>query len=111
MVLSEIEREEFLAQPHLAALSVNAGDDRGTLTVPIWCINTHPGASRGYSPAPARTRPGSSKRPDTSRSWPRPEPIVRYVAVDGPVAGIEPGGDELLVELANRYLPSDRVDI
>jgi hypothetical protein len=33
------------------------------------------------------------------------------VAVDGPVAGIEPGGDELLVELANRYLPSDRVDI
>lgn len=36
MGLSEIECEEFLAQPHVAALSVNAGDDRGALTVPIW---------------------------------------------------------------------------
>src|SRR5690625_1819746 len=36
MPLSKSEREEFLAQPHIAALSVNAGDGRGPLTVPIW---------------------------------------------------------------------------
>jgi nitroimidazol reductase NimA-like FMN-containing flavoprotein (pyridoxamine 5'-phosphate oxidase superfamily) len=36
MPLSKSEREQFLAQPHIAALSVSAGDERGPLTVPIW---------------------------------------------------------------------------
>ena len=40
----------------------------------------------------------------------RVEPTVRYVAVDGPVSGIEPGADEHLVELTKRYLPADKVD-
>src|SRR5882757_8899007 len=30
------EREEFLAEPHIGALSVSAGPDRGPLTVPVW---------------------------------------------------------------------------
>ena len=30
------ERELFLAEPHIAALSVSAGPGRGPLTVPIW---------------------------------------------------------------------------
>ena len=32
----EEEREQFLAEPHIAALSAYAGDTRGPLTVPIW---------------------------------------------------------------------------
>ena len=36
MPLSKDEREQFLAEPHIAALSVSAGDKRGPLTVPIW---------------------------------------------------------------------------
>jgi nitroimidazol reductase NimA-like FMN-containing flavoprotein (pyridoxamine 5'-phosphate oxidase superfamily) len=36
MALSKDEREQFLAEPHIGALSVNAGDKRGPLTVPIW---------------------------------------------------------------------------
>jgi len=36
MALSKEEREQFLAEPHIAALSVSAGDKRGPLTVPIW---------------------------------------------------------------------------
>jgi hypothetical protein len=35
MALSKEEREQFLAEPHIAALSVSAGDKRGPLTVPI----------------------------------------------------------------------------
>jgi hypothetical protein len=35
MALSKEEREQFLAEPHIAALSVSAG------------TNTHPAASRG----------------------------------------------------------------
>jgi nitroimidazol reductase NimA-like FMN-containing flavoprotein (pyridoxamine 5'-phosphate oxidase superfamily) len=34
--LSVRDREAFLAEPHIAALSVSAGPDRGPLTVPIW---------------------------------------------------------------------------
>ena len=36
MGLSKNEREQFLAEPHVAALAVYAGGDRGPLTVPIW---------------------------------------------------------------------------
>jgi hypothetical protein len=34
--LSVRDRELFLAEPHIAALSVSAGPDRGPLTMPIW---------------------------------------------------------------------------
>src|ERR1700728_5075799 len=34
--LSVRDRELFLAEPHIAALSVSAGRDRGPLTVPMW---------------------------------------------------------------------------
>lgn len=36
MALSKDERERFLAEPHIAALSVHADDGRGPLTVPMW---------------------------------------------------------------------------
>src|SRR5690242_20099962 len=34
--LSVRDREAFLAEPHVAALSVSAGQARGPLTLPIW---------------------------------------------------------------------------
>ena len=40
----------------------------------------------------------------------RLDPTVRYVAVDGPVRGIEPGTDEQLVEMTKRYLAPEKVD-
>lgn len=36
MALSREEREKFLAEPHIAALAVDAGEGRAPLTVPIW---------------------------------------------------------------------------
>lgn len=36
MALTREEREQFLSEPHVAAFSVAAGDQRGPLTVPIW---------------------------------------------------------------------------
>ena len=38
MALSENEREQFLAEPHIGALSVADGTERGPLTVPIWYL-------------------------------------------------------------------------
>jgi hypothetical protein len=110
MALSKDEREEFLAQPHIAALSVYAGDSRGPLTVPIWYQ---------YSPCGepwVLTGPGSRKARLIEASGffslmvEHQDPTVRYVAVDGAVSRIEPGTDEQLVELAKRYVAPDKVD-
>ncbi len=44
MALSQDERELFLAEPRVAALSAYAGDTRGPLVVPpIWYQYTPPG--------------------------------------------------------------------
>jgi len=34
--LTERERQEFLAEPHIGVLSVASDDDRPPLTVPVW---------------------------------------------------------------------------
>jgi Pyridoxamine 5'-phosphate oxidase len=110
MPLSKAEREEFLAQPHIAALSVNAGDGRGPLSVPIWYQYT-PGSEPWVL-----TGAGSRKHRLIEASGffslmvERVEPTVRYVAVDGPVSRIEPGTDEQLVEMTRRYLPPERAE-
>jgi hypothetical protein len=109
MALSKDEREQFLAEPHIAALSVSAGDKRGPLTVPIW-YQYAPGGEPWCTPAPARASTGSSRRREFTLLAQRREPTVRYVAVDGTVSRIEPGTDEQLVELTKRYLPPDKVD-
>jgi hypothetical protein len=44
--LSVSDRESFLAEPHVAALSVSAGAERGPFTVPIW-YQYAPGRRRG----------------------------------------------------------------
>src|SRR5918911_353772 len=110
MALSKEEREQFLAEPHIAALSVSAGDKRGPLTVPIWYQ---------YSPGDepwVLTGAGSRKhrlietQGEFTLMVERVEPTVRYVAVDGPVSRIEPGTDEQLVEMAHRYLPTEKAE-
>jgi hypothetical protein len=46
MALSKQEREQFLSEPHVAALSVHDGSDRGPLRVRIW-YQYAPGGERG----------------------------------------------------------------
>jgi hypothetical protein len=110
MGLSKDEREEFLAQPHVAALSVYAGDERGPLTIPIWYQYTPGGRPWILTGAGSRKTRLIEATGYFSLMVERSEPTVRYVAVDGPVSSVEPGGDELLVELTRRYLPPERVD-
>jgi nitroimidazol reductase NimA-like FMN-containing flavoprotein (pyridoxamine 5'-phosphate oxidase superfamily) len=108
MALSKDDREQFLAEPHIGALSVNAGPDRGPLTVPIWYQYT-PGGRLWLL-----TGPGSRKHKlieaagHFSLMVERLEPTTRYVAVDGPVLSIEPGTEERLVEMATRYLGAEK---
>ncbi|WP_185292965.1 pyridoxamine 5'-phosphate oxidase family protein [Mycolicibacterium litorale] len=110
MALSKVDREQFFAEPHVAALSVSAEQNRGPLTVPVWYQ---------YSPGGepwVLTGAGSRKhRLIEAAGWftlmvERVEPTVRYVAVDGPVSRIEPGTDDHLVEVSRRYLPPEAVE-
>jgi hypothetical protein len=107
--LSVRDRELFLAEPHIAALSVSAGPDRGPLTVPIW-YQYEPGGE-----AWVLTSLGSRKARLIEAAGrftlmvERTAPTVRYVSVEGPVTRTVPGTDDLLREISVRYLPSAKV--
>ncbi|CAJ1498694.1 pyridoxamine 5'-phosphate oxidase family protein [[Mycobacterium] holstebronense] len=108
MALSKDEREHFLAEPHIAALSVNAGAGRGPLTVPIWYQYAPGGEPWVLTGAGSRKAQLIEAAGSFSLMVERTEPTLRYVAVDGTVSRIEPGTEELHAELAHRYLPPDR---
>jgi hypothetical protein len=107
--LSVRDRESFLAEPHIAALSVSAGPGRGPLTLPIW-YQYIPGGE-----AWVLTEAGSWKArliKDAGRfslMVDRVMPTTWYVSVEGPVTRMVPGTDALLREITERYLPADKV--
>jgi hypothetical protein len=110
MALSKDEREEFLAEPHVAALSVSAGTDRGPLTVPVWYQYSPGGQPWVLTGAGSRKHRLIEAAGHFSLMVERTAPTVRYVAVDGPVSRIEPGTDDQLVEVAKRYLSPQAVE-
>ena len=110
MPLSKEEREQFLAAPHSAALSVTAGDRRGPRTVPIWYQYSPGGEPWVLTGAGSRKHRLIEAAGEFTLMVDRVEPSVRYVTVDGPVSRIEPGTDEQLVEVTKRYLPPNAVD-
>ena len=110
MALTRAQREQFLAEPHIAALAVDAGEGRAPLTVPIW-----------YQYAPGgdlwiMTGDGSRKHRLIEAAGrfsllvERVEPTIRYVSVEGPVLDTRPGTLEDLQEISARYLPAEKVD-
>jgi pyridoxamine 5'-phosphate oxidase-like protein len=110
MALSKDDREQFLAEPHIAALSVYAGTERGPLTVPIWYQYTPGGDLWFNTGSVSRKHRLIESSGYVSLMVERVEPTVRYVAVDGPVLRIETGTDDQLVEMTRRYLPAEKVD-
>ncbi|MFH9014806.1 pyridoxamine 5'-phosphate oxidase family protein [Streptomyces sp. NPDC017943] len=110
MALTREEREQFLAEPHVAALAVDAGPGRAPLTVPIWY---------GYEPGgEVWIMTGLDSRKNQligaagrfSLLVDRLEPTIRYVSVEGPVLETVPATREQLREISARYLPADKVD-
>ncbi|BBY34334.1 pyridoxamine 5'-phosphate oxidase [Mycolicibacter minnesotensis] len=110
MSLSQDEREQFLAEPHIAALSVDAGVGRGPLTVPIWYQYTPGGEPWVMTAAGSRKARLIETAGCFSLMVERTEPTLRYVSVDGTVSRIDPGSEELHAELAHRYLPPERAE-
>ncbi|MFD5870942.1 pyridoxamine 5'-phosphate oxidase family protein [Streptomyces sp. NPDC060322] len=111
MALTREEREQFLAEPHVAALAVDAREEgRAPLTVPIWY---------GYEPGgDLWIMTGRDSRKGTSIAASgrfsmmvdRVTPTVRYVSVEGPVVSTVPATRDLLVEISSRYLPAEKVE-
>lgn len=110
MALSKQEREQFLAGPHIAALSVNAGAGRGPLTVPMWYQYIPGGEPWVLTGAGSRKAQLIEAAGCFSLMVEQVSPTLRYVSVDGDVSRIEPGTDDHHIELAQRYLPPERAD-
>jgi hypothetical protein len=103
------DRELFLAEPHIAALSVSAGDGRGPLTVPIWYQYEVGGEPWILSEAESRKVKLIKAAGCFTLMVQRVTPTNRYVAVEGEVARTVPGTEEMTREMAARYLPPEQV--
>ncbi|MER6714544.1 pyridoxamine 5'-phosphate oxidase family protein [Streptomyces sp. NPDC000877] len=105
------EREVFLSQPHVAALSVGrSAPGRAPLSVPVWYWY-EPGhdlwlmTGRDSVKAKAIAAAGC-----VTLLVERLEPTIRYVSVEGPVVSREPSTPEEMKALAFRYLPAEKVE-
>ncbi|MDQ0749250.1 hypothetical protein QF034_003481 [Streptomyces africanus] len=110
MALTREEREQFLAEPHIAALAVDAGPGRAPLTVPIWYQYEPGGDIWIMTGLDSRKNQLISAAGRFSLMVDRLEPTVRYVSVEGPVVDTAPATPDQLRELSARYLPADKVD-
>jgi len=107
--LSARDRELFLAEPHIAALSVSAGPGRGPLTIPIWYQYAPGGEAWVLTEAGSRKARLIEAASRFTLMVDRVLPTVRYVSVEGPVTRMVRGTDEHLREMTMRYLPAERV--
>ena len=107
--LSVRDRESFLAEPHIAALSVSAGQDRGPFTVPVWYQYPPGGEAWVLTEAGSRKVRLIETAGRFTLMAERVMPTTRYVSVEGPVTRMVPGTGEMLREITERYLPPDRV--
>ncbi|MFC9894888.1 pyridoxamine 5'-phosphate oxidase family protein [Nocardia sp. NPDC127579] len=110
MPLNPEERQQFLAEPHIGALSLCAEPGRGPLTVPIW-YRYEPGGELWFVTG-AQSRKARFLR-EAGRLGllaQRVAPTVRYVSVEGPIVGVTDMTEDEHREVAAHYLPADQVD-
>ncbi len=110
MPLSIAERHDFLAQPHVAALSVGAGPNRGPLTVPIWYYFVPGNVPWVLTPPDSRKATLIAAAGRFTLLVHRTTPTVRYVSVEGSVIDTGPATEDQVRMMARRYLSAERVE-
>ncbi|KOT98444.1 pyridoxamine 5'-phosphate oxidase [Streptomyces sp. NRRL F-4711] len=110
VALTREERETFLAEPHIAALAVDAGAGRAPLTVPIWYQYEPGGTVWVLTGRDSRKNELISRAGRFSLMVDRLEPTIRYVSVEGPVVETVTGTEKHLREMSARYLPAEKVE-
>ncbi|MFE0104856.1 pyridoxamine 5'-phosphate oxidase family protein [Streptomyces sp. NPDC059009] len=104
MPLTQSERESFLTEPHIGALSIARSDaDRAPLNVPVWYMYEPGGDLWLVTAADSAKAKALRAAGRASLMAQRTEPTVRYVTVEGPVE-IEPSTPEQLRAVAEHYL-------
>ncbi|MFF9686106.1 pyridoxamine 5'-phosphate oxidase family protein [Streptomyces sp. NPDC014623] len=111
MALTRAEREHFLAEPHVAALAVDAAEEgRAPLTVPIWYQYQPGGDLWIMTGRDSRKATAIAAAGRFSILADRVTPTIRYVSVEGPVVATLPATREQLAEISSRYLPAEKAD-
>jgi PPOX class probable F420-dependent enzyme len=103
--LSETERQEFLADKHVAVLSVDAPDGRPPASVPIWYDYTANGHVRIMTGTSSRKARLIERTGAVTLVVQREEPPYQYVVVEGTVIDTTtPAPAEVEESIAIRYL-------
>lgn len=102
---SESERQEFLADKHVAVLSVDAGDGRPPASVPIWYDYTPGGNIRIMTGASSRKARLIERAGVVTLVVQREEPPYQYVVVEGTIVETtKPAPLDVAEAVAIRYL-------
>lgn len=102
---SESERQEFLADKHVAVLSVDAGDGRPPASVPIWYDYTSGGNIRIMTGASSRKARLIERAGTVTLVVQREEPPYQYVVVEGTIVETtKPAPLDVAEAVAIRYL-------
>ncbi len=109
--LTEPERQAFLAEPHVAVLSVASDDDRPPLTVPVWYAY-RPGGNVSFFTGTQGRKARKTRLIENagvlSLSVQRAEFPYKYVTVEGTVVRTDrPPTAEQMLAVVRRYLPED----
>ena len=109
--LTERERQEFLAEPHIGVLSVASDDDRPPLTVPVW-YGYRPGGNASFFTGTRGRKARKIKLIQDSGvlslAVQREKFPYRYVTVEGTVIQIDrPPSAEQMFAVVRRYLPEE----
>ncbi|MEU6267167.1 pyridoxamine 5'-phosphate oxidase family protein [Saccharopolyspora shandongensis] len=108
--LTTAEREEFLAQPHVAVLSVGSDDGRPPSTLPTW-YSYRPGGNIAVVTRKDKRKSRLIRLAGkVSISVQRPKVPYRYVTVEGTVVKQQRPTLDELVAIGSRYLPADFID-
>jgi PPOX class probable F420-dependent enzyme len=102
---SETERQEFLADKHVAVLSVAATEGRPPASVPIWYDYTPGGNVRIMTGASSRKARLITQAGTVTLVVQREEPPYQYVVVEGTIVETtNPAPADLQESIAIRYL-------
>ena len=110
--LTEEERQMFLAEPHIGALSVAGGDERPPHCTPVWYAY-EPGGNISFFTGTQgrRSRKAGLVREAGVLSFlvQHEEFPYRYVTVEGTVVGEDrPPSTEQVLAVVRRYLPEEQ---
>ncbi len=109
-MMTDDERDAFLAEPHIAVLSVASDDGRPPHTVPLF-YGYEPGGNltfytQTHGRIARKTRLIEAARAVTLNMQ-KPSYPYRYVTVEGTVVGVDrPPSREAMLAIVGRYLPA-----